>query len=109
PSRSSRRGRTIGYARCPEARRTRGGLLCDVPSIDPTGELCNIAMRKAPSGRLGRRVDWDKLKTFHFAAETGSLTAAAEKLGVSQSSVSRQIAALENEMGVPLFQRHARG
>jgi DNA-binding transcriptional LysR family regulator len=54
-------------------------------------------------------MDWDKLKTFHFAAETGSLTAAAEKLGVSQSSVSRQIAALENDMGVPLFQRHARG
>ncbi len=54
-------------------------------------------------------MDWDKLKTFHFAAETGSLTAAAEKLGVSQSSVSRLIAGLENEMGVPLFQRHARG
>ncbi len=54
-------------------------------------------------------MDWDKLKTFHFAAETGSLTAAAEKLGVSQSSVSRQIAALENHLGVPLFQRHARG
>src|ERR1700750_1856127 len=54
-------------------------------------------------------MDWDKLKTFHYAAETGSLTAAAEKLGVSQSSVSRQIAALESGMGVPLFQRHARG
>lgn len=54
-------------------------------------------------------MDWDKLKTFHYAAETGSLTAAAEKLDVSQSSVSRQIAALESGMGVPLFQRHARG
>jgi DNA-binding transcriptional LysR family regulator len=54
-------------------------------------------------------MDWDKLKTFHFAAETGSLTAAAEKLGVSQSAVSRQIAALEEAIGVPLFQRHARG
>jgi DNA-binding transcriptional LysR family regulator len=54
-------------------------------------------------------MDWDKLKTFHFAAETGSLTAAAEKLGVSQSAVSRQIAALEESIGVPLFQRHARG
>src|SRR5262245_55356560 len=54
-------------------------------------------------------MDWDKLKTFHQAAETGSLTAAAEKLGVSQSAVSRQIAALEQGMGVPLFQRHARG
>ncbi len=58
---------------------------------------------------MGHTVDWDKLKTFHYAAETGSLTAAAEKLGVSQSSVSRQIAALEGGMGVPLFQRHARG
>ncbi len=54
-------------------------------------------------------MDWGKLKTFHYAAETGSLTAAAEKLGVSQSAVSRQIAALEESMGVPLFQRHARG
>ena len=54
-------------------------------------------------------MDWDKLKTFHYAAETGSLTAAAERLGVSQSAVSRQIAALEEGMQVPLFQRHARG
>lgn len=54
-------------------------------------------------------MDWDKLKTFHFAAEAGSLTAAAEKLGVSQSAVSRQIAALEAQVGVPLFGRHARG
>jgi DNA-binding transcriptional LysR family regulator len=54
-------------------------------------------------------MDWDKLKTFHHAAETGSLTAAAERLGVSQSAVSRQIAALEEQIGVTLFQRHARG
>lgn len=54
-------------------------------------------------------MDWDKLKTFHFAAETGSLTAAADRLGISQSAVSRQIAALEDNIGVPLFQRHARG
>ena len=78
-------------------------------SIDPGAELCNIASQRASPGPAGAYMDWDKLKTFHFAAETGSLTAAAEKLGVSQSSVSRQIAALENDMGVPLFQRHARG
>jgi DNA-binding transcriptional LysR family regulator len=54
-------------------------------------------------------MDWDKLKTFHHAAEMGSLTAAAERLRVSQSAVSRQIAALEESIGVPLFQRHARG
>ena len=54
-------------------------------------------------------MDWDKLKSFHAAAETGSLTAAGERLGISQSAVSRQIQALEESVGVPLFQRHARG
>ncbi len=54
-------------------------------------------------------MDWDKLRAFHAAAETGSLTAAGTRLGVSQSAVSRQIAALEEQVGVPLFQRHARG
>ena len=55
------------------------------------------------------RLDWDKLKTFHAAAETGSLTKAAERLRISQSAVSRQIAALEEQVGTPLFHRHARG
>ncbi len=54
-------------------------------------------------------IDWDKLKTFHAAAETGSLTAAAEKLRISQSAVSRQITALEDSLATPLFHRHARG
>jgi DNA-binding transcriptional LysR family regulator len=54
-------------------------------------------------------MDWDKLKTFHAAAETGSLTAAADRLGISQSAVSRQIATLEENLGASLFQRHARG
>lgn len=54
-------------------------------------------------------MDWDKLKTFNAAAEAGSLTAAADQLGLSQSAVSRQIAALEEMLGVSLFHRHARG
>lgn len=54
-------------------------------------------------------MDWDKVKTFAAAAETGSVTHAAERLGISQSAVSRQLAALEEEIGAPLFQRHARG
>jgi DNA-binding transcriptional LysR family regulator len=54
-------------------------------------------------------MDWDKLKSFQAAAETGSLTAAGLKLGISQSAVSRQIQSLEEDIGVPLFQRHARG
>jgi len=54
-------------------------------------------------------LDWDKLKTFHAAAKTGSLTAAADKLRISQSAVSRQITALEDSLEMPLFHRHARG
>jgi len=54
-------------------------------------------------------MDWDKLKSFHAAADAGSLTGAAETLGMSQSAVSRQISALETELDIKLFHRHARG
>lgn len=54
-------------------------------------------------------MDWDKLRIFHAAAEAGSFTHAGENLNMSQSAVSRQVSALEAEVGVPLFHRHARG
>src|ERR1044072_2319885 len=54
-------------------------------------------------------MDWDKLKVFHAAAEAGSFTHAGEQLGLSQSAVSRQVSALESELRVSLFHRHARG
>jgi DNA-binding transcriptional LysR family regulator len=54
-------------------------------------------------------MDWDKLKVFHAAAEAGSFTHAGEQLGLSQSAVSRQVSALEHELSVSLFHRHARG
>jgi DNA-binding transcriptional LysR family regulator len=54
-------------------------------------------------------LDWDKLRVFHAAAEAGSFTHAAEALRLSQSAISRQVSALEQDVGVPLFHRHARG
>jgi DNA-binding transcriptional LysR family regulator len=54
-------------------------------------------------------MDWDKLRIFHAAAEAGSFTHAGEALAMSQSAVSRQVGALEQELGAPLFHRHARG
>ncbi len=54
-------------------------------------------------------MDWDKLRVFHAAAEAGSFTHAGEALGLSQSAVSRQVSALETDLHVPLFHRHARG
>ena len=54
-------------------------------------------------------MDWDKLRIFHAAAEAGSFTHAGEALHMSQSAVSRQVSALEKDLSVPLFHRHARG
>lgn len=54
-------------------------------------------------------LDWDRLRVFHAAAEAGSFTHAAETLRLSQSAISRQVSALEQDVGVALFHRHARG
>lgn len=54
-------------------------------------------------------MDWDKIRLFYEVAKAGNFTRAGEKLGVGQSSLSRQISALEHELKVPLFHRHARG
>jgi DNA-binding transcriptional LysR family regulator len=54
-------------------------------------------------------MDWDKLRIFHAVAEAGSFTHAANSLNLSQSAISRQVSALEQDLGVALFHRHARG
>lgn len=54
-------------------------------------------------------MDWDKLRIFHAAAEAGSFTHAGDALNLSQSAVSRQVAALERDLKQSLFHRHARG
>lgn len=54
-------------------------------------------------------MDWDKLRVFHAVAAAGSFTHAGESLHLSQSAVSRQVAALEYDLKTPLFHRHARG
>ncbi|NBJ10519.1 LysR family transcriptional regulator [Microvirga arsenatis] len=54
-------------------------------------------------------MDWDKIRLFYEVVSAGNFTRAGEKLGVNQSSVSRQISALEHDLKVPLFHRHPRG
>lgn len=54
-------------------------------------------------------MDWDRLRIFHTVADSGSFTAAGDRLNCSQSAVSRQIRALEESLNVSLFTRHARG
>ncbi|MDW4549475.1 LysR substrate-binding domain-containing protein [Defluviimonas sp. D31] len=53
--------------------------------------------------------DSDLLRSFLAIAEAGSVTAAAERLGRTQSAVSMQIARLEENLGQQLFDRLPRG
>jgi len=53
--------------------------------------------------------NWDGLRVAYQVAKLGTLSAAAEVLGVHHATVSRQVDTLEAELGVKLFQRHARG
>ncbi len=50
-------------------------------------------------------IDWNHVRAFLATAEAGSLSAAAGKLGLTQPTLSRQVAALETELGVTLFER----
>lgn len=54
-------------------------------------------------------IETASLRDFREVARQGSLRRAAERLFVAQSAVSRQIVALEQELGVQLFERRARG
>lgn len=53
--------------------------------------------------------NWDEIKTAFQVARLGTVSGAAEVLGVHHATVIRHIDALENRLGVKLFQRHARG
>jgi LysR family glycine cleavage system transcriptional activator len=48
------------------------------------------------------------LRTFYFAAKHASFKAAAERLALTPSAVSHQVKELEEQLGVPLFQRRTR-
>ena len=52
--------------------------------------------------------DWNQARAFLATAEAGSLSAAARALGLTQPTLSRQVAALEEALGVVLFDRIGR-
>ena len=54
-------------------------------------------------------MDTALLQVFRTVAHLGSITAAAQRLQFTQSAVSRQIAALESDLGAPVFDRLPRG
>ncbi len=54
------------------------------------------------------RFDWNQARAFLVTAEEGSLSAAARALGLTQPTLGRQVAALEEALGVTLFERLGR-
>ena len=53
--------------------------------------------------------DWNCARAFLATLEKGSLSAAAKALNLTQPTLSRQVAALESELGVTLFERLGKG
>ena len=53
--------------------------------------------------------DWNRARAFLVTAEEGSLSAAARALGMTQPTLGRQVTALEQELGVVLFNRVGTG
>ena len=53
--------------------------------------------------------DWDEIRTAYQVARMGTVSGAAEVLGVHHATVIRHIDSLEARLGAKLFQRHARG
>jgi DNA-binding transcriptional LysR family regulator len=55
------------------------------------------------------KFDWNRARAFLVTAEEGSLSGAARALGMAQPTLGRQVSALEDELGVLLFERAGRG
>ncbi|WP_075220115.1 LysR family transcriptional regulator [Acuticoccus yangtzensis] len=54
-------------------------------------------------------MDWNDAKHFLAVAREGQVLAAARRLGLSQATLSRRVAALEKAVGARLFERSTRG
>ncbi|MGH7439877.1 MAG: LysR family transcriptional regulator, partial [Polyangiaceae bacterium] len=57
----------------------------------------------------GIRFDWNHARAFLVTAEEGSFSAAGRALAIAQPTIGRQVAALEEELGVALFERVGTG
>lgn len=73
-------------------------LVCKSDAI-----FSHIMMRK------NAHPDWDHIRVFLAVARAGRVASAARRLGVQHTTISRQLAALETELGAALFYRTANG
>jgi len=70
--------------------------------------ICAL-MRRARQATFGAMEHWTELRTALILARHGTVSAAADALGVHRATVNRHVETLEVVFGAPLFQRHARG
>lgn len=59
--------------------------------------------------RFDTAFDWDDLRVFLAISTTGTLTGAAQRLGISVATAGRRLDRLEEALGLKLFHRHASG
>jgi DNA-binding transcriptional LysR family regulator len=62
-----------------------------------------------PAQGRGGSLEWGNLRFFLELVRTGSLSSAARRLGVDRNTVARRVTALEEEIGLALFERGPQG
>jgi DNA-binding transcriptional LysR family regulator len=67
------------------------------------------AQASAAPAQTRAGLDWGHLRFFLALARGGSLSRAAKALGVDRNTVARRVAALEEELGLPLYERGPQG
>ncbi len=79
------------------------------PRLWQYGRLQNSSAMVQSWTRVNFMYDWNDIRIFLAVAGAGSTLAASRKLDMNQTTVSRRITALEEALGVTLFERDTRG
>lgn len=81
------------------------GTVAEAPTLGAAGPAGPAGATAASGGDF----DWALVHSFLAVLDAGSLSGAAKQLGALQPTLSRQVAALEAQLGAPLFERTGRG
>src|SRR5574342_900350 len=106
PARFDARAPTVSRPAPPacQSGRSRLGM-----SVAMAKALPKAQGRAAPAREFPVHLNWGHLRFFLELARTGSHARAAGRLGVDRNTVSRHVAALEGQLGLPLFERGPQG
>ena len=75
----------------------------------PAGRCKGLHSSGTEAGMTEANFNWALVKSFIAVLDAGSLMGAARKLGAQQPTLSRHVAELEAQLGMPLFERTGRG